>query len=110
MASTKTEQMNISLTPVLAGFVRSAVKTGLYNNASEVMREALRILKQETDRKSLHTQPMEDLVETERRIARSAAAVERGDFQDYDAQGLRDLGRTITRSARQNTGGTKKRA
>jgi uncharacterized protein len=41
--------MNISLTPELEKYVRSKVATGLYNNASEVIREALRaLLEQET--------------------------------------------------------------
>jgi hypothetical protein len=34
--------MNISLTPELEKYVRDKVATGLYNNASEVIREALR--------------------------------------------------------------------
>jgi hypothetical protein len=34
--------MNVSLTSVLEEFVRRKVATGLYNNASEVIREALR--------------------------------------------------------------------
>lgn len=34
--------MNISLTPNLANFVKSQVVGGLYGNASEVMRDALR--------------------------------------------------------------------
>ena len=36
--------MNVSLTPKLDGFVRRKVASGLYNNASEVIREALRLL------------------------------------------------------------------
>lgn len=36
--------MNVSLTPKLEAFVRGKVQSGLYNNASEVMREALRLL------------------------------------------------------------------
>ena len=36
--------MNISPTPMLEKYVRERVASGLYNNASEVMREALRIL------------------------------------------------------------------
>ena len=36
--------MNVSLTPKLERYVRKKVASGLYNNASEVMREALRIL------------------------------------------------------------------
>lgn len=44
--------MNISLTPKLENFVREKVKTGDYNNASEVIREALRVLQEkEADRK-----------------------------------------------------------
>lgn len=34
--------MNVSLTPKLEAFVRQKVASGLYNNASEVLREALR--------------------------------------------------------------------
>lgn len=34
--------MNVSLTPKLEEFVRRKVASGLYNNASEVIREALR--------------------------------------------------------------------
>ncbi len=34
--------MNINLTPKLEEMVREKVKSGLYNNASEVVREALR--------------------------------------------------------------------
>ena len=37
--------MNVSLTPTLENFVRETVATELYNNASEVMREALRLLR-----------------------------------------------------------------
>jgi len=36
--------MNVSLTPKLEEFVRRKVASGLYNNASEVVREALRML------------------------------------------------------------------
>lgn len=36
--------MNISLTPQLEELVRARVASGMYNNASEVVREALRLL------------------------------------------------------------------
>jgi putative addiction module CopG family antidote len=36
--------MNVSLTPELEKFVREKVASGLYNNSSEVVREALRLL------------------------------------------------------------------
>ena len=42
--------MHISLTPELEKVVRKKIKSGLYNNASEVIREALRnSLKQEAE-------------------------------------------------------------
>lgn len=36
--------MNVSLTPELEQYIRSKVESGLYGNASEVVREALRLL------------------------------------------------------------------
>ena len=38
--------MNVSLTPALEKLVQQKVDSGLYNNASEVVREALRLLKE----------------------------------------------------------------
>ncbi|MBP7777544.1 MAG: type II toxin-antitoxin system ParD family antitoxin [Acidobacteria bacterium] len=38
--------MNVSLTPELESFVDRKVESGLYNNASEVVREGLRLLKE----------------------------------------------------------------
>jgi len=41
------DQMNISITDHLVGFVRSKVASGRYNNASEVVRDALRRMEDE---------------------------------------------------------------
>lgn len=38
--------MHLSLTPRLEEYVRGKVESGLYNNASEVVREALRLLRE----------------------------------------------------------------
>jgi antitoxin ParD1/3/4 len=38
--------MNVSLTPELEKFVERKVESGLYNNASEVIRESLRLLRE----------------------------------------------------------------
>lgn len=47
-----TEQMNISLPPRMAKFIRSKVKAGEYTNASEVVRDAVRHMQAaEEDRK-----------------------------------------------------------
>jgi antitoxin ParD1/3/4 len=39
--------MNVSLTPKLEQMIRDKVESGLYNSASEVVREALRLLDQQ---------------------------------------------------------------
>ncbi len=36
--------MNVNLTPELEELIHSKVRSGLYNNQSEVVREALRLL------------------------------------------------------------------
>jgi putative addiction module antidote protein, CC2985 family len=38
--------MNVSLTPELEAIVNKKVKSGLYNSASEVVREGIRLLQQ----------------------------------------------------------------
>lgn len=50
--------MNISLTPHLENLVKTKVESGLYNSASEVMREALRLLEK---RDQLHATRIEEL-------------------------------------------------
>ena len=50
--------MNVSLTPQLEKLVKSKVESGLYGSASEVMREALRLL-EERDR--IHALRVEEL-------------------------------------------------
>jgi antitoxin ParD1/3/4 len=41
--------MNVSLTPELEKFIDGKVESGLYNNASEVIRAGLRLLKEQED-------------------------------------------------------------
>ncbi len=45
--------MNFSLTPSLEQFVRDRAASGDYNNASEVVREAIRLLKRVEERRAL---------------------------------------------------------
>lgn len=59
--------MNVSLTPELEGFVLTKVKTGRYNSASEVVREALRLL--EDHEKARAAQLEEFRSEVDRRLA-----------------------------------------
>ncbi len=41
--------MNVSITPELEKFVQSLVKSGMYNSASEVIRDALRLLEEKRE-------------------------------------------------------------
>jgi antitoxin ParD1/3/4 len=46
LGATKGAAMNVSLTPQLEQLVREKVESGRYNNASEVVREGLRLIEQ----------------------------------------------------------------
>jgi antitoxin ParD1/3/4 len=48
--------MNISLTPHLEEMIRAKIASGSYNSASEVVREALRLLEEEDQLRSLKMQ------------------------------------------------------
>ena len=45
--------MNVNLTPKLELFVRELAESGDYNNASEVVREALRLLRRVEEQRAL---------------------------------------------------------
>ena len=71
--------MNISLTPKLEQMVREKVDSGYYNNASEVVREAVRLLKRTEER---HALKMERLRAA---IRDGDEALARGEFTDLDS-------------------------
>jgi len=50
--------MNVHLTPELEKLVRNKVKTGRYNSASEVVREALRLLEEHDQIRRMRIQEM----------------------------------------------------
>ena len=68
--------MNVSLTPELERFVNGKVQTGRYNSASEVVREALRLLEQHEQARAAH------LGEFNTELARRLAALDRGEQVD----------------------------
>ncbi len=100
------DQMNISITPQLAAYVRRKVKAGRYNNASEVVRDALRRMEDEDARAVRLARPTaEDLLadltgmqlETIRHRVRSGIeSIERGDYVDYEGpEGLKKLANRV---------------
>jgi antitoxin ParD1/3/4 len=58
--------MNISLTPQLESMIREKVDSGLYNNSSEVVSEALRLMEQRDKVERLR----EAVTSTQEQIAR----------------------------------------
>lgn len=73
--------MNVSLTPQLEKFVSAKVESGRYNSASEVVREALRLLEEQDHARA--TQP----VEFNRELGRRLASLDRG--EGVDPSGIR---------------------
>src|SRR5208283_4731640 len=67
--------MNVSLTPELESLVNEKVQTGMYQTASEVVREALRLLKERDETK------LRELRET---IQVGIDQLERGEYTEYD--------------------------
>lgn len=94
-------RMNVSLTPGLEQFVNDKLASGPYQNASQVIGEALRLLKERDER-----------LETLRRDVRAGfEAAERGEYEDYDenstpdlAEGIKQRGRQLLAEVNQKTG------
>ena len=68
--------MNVSLTPELERFVSGKVESGRYNSASEVVREALRLLEEHDSARAAQ------LAEFNGELGRRLAALDRGEIVD----------------------------
>lgn len=68
--------MNVSLTPELEQFVQAKVQSGRYNSASEVMREALRLLDDHEKARAAQ------LAEFNQELGRRLASLDRGERAD----------------------------
>ncbi len=77
--------MNVSLTPELEKLVDRKVSSGMYQTASEVIREGLRLLAERDAR----------LESLRRDIQAGFDAIDRGEYTDYDAEGLRQLAERV---------------
>ena len=72
--------MNLSLTPSLEQYVRDRAATGDYNNASEVVREAIRLLKQKEEERVLKLERLREAI----RIGDEA--MQRGDYTAINSE------------------------
>jgi antitoxin ParD1/3/4 len=83
--------MNVSLTPELEKLVQEKVARGLYQTASEVVCEGLRLLKERDDRQtSLREAIQEGLTQ-----------LETGKYQEYTTDTLTDLAQAVKNRGRQ---------
>lgn len=90
--------MNVSLTPELEQLVQAKVQSGRYNSASEVVREALRLMEQKDELRAIQLQ------ELRARIDKGLAEADRGEGADGDQfmQGLID--ELDSRESKRNAG------
>ena len=73
--------MNVSLTPELEQYVSKKVESGLYQTASEVIREGLRLLR---EKEELHQRKLGELRHD---IQIGIDQADRGELSQLDAQG-----------------------
>ena len=85
--------MNVSLTPELEQLIHKKVDTGLYLSASEVVREALRLL---DERDRLHALKFEEL---RKEIQVGIDQADRGEVAPLDVQGTLAKVRTRRRNS-----------
>ena len=82
--------MNVSLTPELEQFVSAKVESGRYNSASEVVREALRLLEEHDTARAAQ------LAEFNGELGRRLASLDRG-----ETVGPADAHASLQRKSRQ---------
>ena len=82
--------MNVSLTPELEKLVNEKLKTGMYQTASEVIREGLRLLKDRDERQA----------QLRAQVRAGFNAIERGEYETYDESTTKELAEDIKRRGR----------
>jgi antitoxin ParD1/3/4 len=90
--------MNVNLTPELEALIQRKVASGLYNNQSEVVREALRLLAEQDRLREAH------LAELRGALAEGLAQSSHGKLQDGPATAA-DVRRSLRRRKRDRKGG-----
>ena len=80
--------MHISLTPELEALVKSKVESGLYNNASEVIREALRFMEL--------NQELFMQLKIDRLKAEVAKGAEQAESEKFSQRNVQDIAAELT--------------
>ena len=76
--------MNVSLTPELEQLVNRKVRSGMYQTASEVIREGLRLLRDRDNFEALR-----------RDVRQGFEAIERGEYDEFDEKTTKKLASDI---------------
>lgn len=80
--------MNVSLTTELENYVKAKVATGMYNSASEVLREALRLME---ERDAIQAMKLEAL---RQEINQGLTSIEQGQHKPLDIEEIKAKGRS----------------
>ena len=95
--------MNVSLTPTLEELVHKKVATGRYNSASEVIREALRLLEERDEMRRMR------LGTLRKELSVGFDQLERGEVSEYDDRSLNTLAADVKAKGRKRLAAKKKR-
>ncbi len=88
---------NISLTAEQDAFIAKVVESGEYQNASEAVRDALRLLQQRRDEDRLRLRALKA------QLRAGVDALEAGDYLEVDADGLDSALDALARSRRKRS-------
>ena len=80
--------MNVSLTAQLESYIQQKVASGMYNSASEVMRDALRLM---AEKDALQAVKLETI---RKDIQHGLAALDNGEGRLLDINAIKSKGRT----------------
>ena len=81
--------MNVSLTPKLEVYVKQKVSTGLYNSASEVIREGLRLLEERDSFKQVKLQALQ------KELATGLKSLDAGKGRAFNKEEIKSKGRSV---------------
>lgn len=91
--------MNVSLTPELENLVNEKVKSGLYNSASEVIRESLRLLQEQDMLKEIRRN------ELRREIMLGVEQIRNGEYTEIkSAEEMKSFTEQLIKDAREKYG------
>lgn len=86
--------MNVSLTPRLEEMIKKRVASGLYNSASEVIREALRLLEDEDRMRELRIRVLKEQATV------GLDQLDGGQYTEHDADSLGEFFEDVNSSGR----------